>query len=252
MDWRPPGFSVLRLSQTGILDWVAMSSSRGSSQLRDQTHVTAWAGRFFTTEPPEKPHNTCVWCIGYMYTYICLFWTPLSWAHLSILVPIPHLSITTILQVTLLFRRQILHCYSSSQTWLCFWGAVFLRYSPTYYCFLTRGSLLSWPSLIESCQFSLGHLCLPSTMQVLFLNTKHQLLMLLLLFSCQVAKFLHESVDWSTPGSSVLHCLPEFAQIRGQWVSDAIQPSHPLPSPSVSVFNLSQHQGLFQRVSSSH
>ena len=75
MDWRPPGFSVLRISQTKILDWVAMSSSRGSSQLRDQTHVTAWAVRFFTTEPPEKPHNTCVWCIGYMYTYICLFST---------------------------------------------------------------------------------------------------------------------------------------------------------------------------------
>ena len=55
-----------------------------------------------------------------------------------------------------------------------------------------------------------------------------------------------------TPGSSVLHCLPEFAQIHVYWVSDTIQPSHPLPPPSPLAFNLSQHQGLFQWISSLH
>ena len=46
--------------------------------------------------------------------------------------------------------------------------------------------------------------------------------------------------------------LPEFAQTHVHWVSDAIQPSHPLLSPSPPAFNLSQHHGLFQWVSSSH
>ena len=50
----------------------------------------------------------------------------------------------------------------------------------------------------------------------------------------------------------VLHCLPEFAQTHVHWVGDAIQPSHPLLSPSPPAFNLSQHQCLFQWASSSH
>ena len=55
-----------------------------------------------------------------------------------------------------------------------------------------------------------------------------------------------------TPGLLVHHQLPELAQTHVHQVSDAIQPSHPLLSPSPPAFNLSQHQGLFQRVSSSH
>ena len=53
------------------------------------------------------------------------------------------------------------------------------------------------------------------------------------------------------PDFSVLLCLWEFAQMHVHWVSDAIQPSHSLlpPSPALSV---SQHQGLFQCVGSSH
>ena len=47
------------------------------------------------------------------------------------------------------------------------------------------------------------------------------------------------------------HQLPELAQIHVHWVSDVIQPSHPLSSPS-PAFNLSQHQGLFKWVSSSN
>ena len=50
--------------------------------------------------------------------------------------------------------------------------------------------------------------------------------------------------DCSMPGFPVLHHLLELAQTY--WVSDAIQPSHPLSSPSPIVLNLSQHQGLFQ------
>ena len=58
-------------------------------------------------------------------------------------------------------------------------------------------------------------------------------------------------MDCSTPSSSVLHCLPEFAEIRVHWVSDAIKPSHPLAPPSPPTVNLSQQQGLFQWVGAS-
>ena len=50
----------------------------------------------------------------------------------------------------------------------------------------------------------------------------------------------------------VHHQLPELTQTHVHWVGDAIQPSHLLSSPSPPAFNLSQHQGLFQWVSSSH
>ena len=59
-------------------------------------------------------------------------------------------------------------------------------------------------------------------------------------------------MDCSSPGRPVYHQLPEFTQTHVHWVGDAIQPSHPLSSPSPPAFNLSQHQDLFQWVSSSH
>ena len=58
-------------------------------------------------------------------------------------------------------------------------------------------------------------------------------------------------MDCSTLGFPVHHQLPEIAQTHVHWVSDVIQPSHPLSSPSPPAFNLSQHQGLFQWVNSS-
>ena len=61
-----------------------------------------------------------------------------------------------------------------------------------------------------------------------------------------------DPMDCSTPGFPVHHQLPELAQTHIHWVSDAIQSSHPLSSPSPPAFNLSQHQSLFQWVSSSH
>ena len=58
--------------------------------------------------------------------------------------------------------------------------------------------------------------------------------------------------DSNTPGLPVHYRLLEFTQTHVHRVSDAIQPSHPLSSPSFPTFNLSQHQGLFKWVSSSH
>ena len=59
-------------------------------------------------------------------------------------------------------------------------------------------------------------------------------------------------IDCSTPGLPVHHQLPEFTQTHAHWVGDAIQPPDPLSSPSPPALNISQHQGLFKWVSSSH
>ena len=59
-------------------------------------------------------------------------------------------------------------------------------------------------------------------------------------------------MDCSTPGLPVHHQLPEFTQTHVHRVSDAIQPSHALSSPSPPAPNPSQHQSLFQWVNSSH
>ena len=63
---------------------------------------------------------------------------------------------------------------------------------------------------------------------------------------------LWDPMNRSTPGLPVHHQLPEFTQTHIHRVSDAIQPSHPLPSPSPLAPNPSQHQSLFQWVNSSH
>ena len=59
-------------------------------------------------------------------------------------------------------------------------------------------------------------------------------------------------MDCCTTGFPVHHQLPEFTQTHAHWVSDAIQLSHPLSTPSPPAFNLSPNQGLFKWVSSLH
>ena len=84
-----------------------------------------------------------------------------------------------------------------------------------------------------------------------------QLLCLLPLGYCccsvtQSCPALWYPVDCSTPASSVLHHLPEFAQVPVHWISDPIQPPHLLSSPSPPAFNFPHNQGLFQWAGSSH
>ena len=67
----------------------------------------------------------------------------------------------------------------------------------------------------------------------------------------QSSSTLCDPMNHCKPGLPVPHQLPESTQTHVHWVGDAIQPSHPLLSPSPAL-NLSQHQGLFQWVSSSH
>ena len=61
-----------------------------------------------------------------------------------------------------------------------------------------------------------------------------------------------DPMNCSTPGIPVHHQIPEFTQTPVHWVGDAIQPSHPLSSPSPPAPNPSQHQSLFQWINSSH
>ena len=63
---------------------------------------------------------------------------------------------------------------------------------------------------------------------------------------------LCDPMNHSTPGLPDHHQLPKSTQTHVHWVSDAIQPSHPLLSPSPPALNLSQHQGLFKWLSSSY
>ena len=72
VDCSPPGSSVHGILQSRMLGWIAISSSRGSSQPMDQTQVPCMAGRFFTTEPPGKRSmwggkDNVIW-----------FWKPIS------------------------------------------------------------------------------------------------------------------------------------------------------------------------------
>ena len=74
-------------------------------------------------------------------------------------------------------------------------------------------------------------------------------------FCCVFAQYcptVHDPKDYSMPSFPVLHYLLEFAQTHVHWINDAIHPFHPLSSPSPPTFSLSQHQGLFHWVESSH
>ena len=137
-----PGSSVHGILQARILEWVAISFSRGSSQPRDRTRISS------------------IFCVG----------------------------------------RQDLYHY-------CHLG------SPSYIIPLLK-SFSDFPSQFSSVAQSCPAFCDP--------------------------------MNRSTPGLPVHHQLLEFNQTHVHRVGDAIQPSHPLLSPSPPAFNLSQHQGLFK------
>ena len=92
----------------------------------------------------------------------------------------------------------------------------------------------SWWSLLYSSSVYSCHLFLISSASVQFSSVAQ---------SCPT---LCNPMDCSMPGLPVHHQLLEFTQTHAHWVGDAIQPSHPLSSPSPPTFDPSQHQGLFQ------
>ena len=122
--------------------------------------------------------------------------------------------------------------------------------------FLKESSFLHW-SAVPHCHKS--NICL---FIGLFL---YSLLLCHFVYSCTSITFSNslqfsrslcptpcDPMNHSRPGLPVHHQLPEFTQIHVHWVGDAIQPSHPLSSPSPPALSLSQHQGLFKWVCSLH
>ena len=94
-----------------------------------------------------------------------------------------------------------------------------------------------------------------SVMSYMNVGGKEYVLNRVPLCSCSIAELcptLCNPMDWDTPGFLVLYHLLVVAQTHFHWVSDAIRPSHPLSPLSPPIFNLSQHQGLLQWVSSVH
>ena len=99
-------------------------------------------------------------------------------------------------------------------------------------------SLGTWPDSNEPCMLNVKYLCIVPLHKISVQLLSH-------------VQFC-DPMDCSMPGLPVYHQLLEFTQTHIHWVSDAIQPSHPLSSPSPPTFNLSQHQDLFKWVSSLH
>ena len=121
---------------------------------------------------------------------------------------------------------------------ICFWE--FIHYP---FCFLP----------VTQCILVLikAHLLANQGLHVLFTEEFRNVF---ILFSsvAQWCLTLCNPMDYSMPAFPVHHQLPELAQTHVHKAGDAVQPYHPLSSPSPPAFNLSQHQGLFQWVSSLH
>ena len=124
--------------------------------------------------------------------------------------------------------------------------------------FLIRLPLCN-PSCTSGCSqftycWSLTWMILSITLLVCEINVIVQYFALSVQFSsvAQLCPTLCDPMVCSMPGLPVHHQLQEFTQTHVHRVGDAIQPSHPLSSPSPPALNLSQHQGFFKWVNSSH
>ena len=106
-------------------------------------------------------------------------------------------------------------------------------------------SIKPWQTLLSILSWSIAPFLVPTFASW----SAYRFLISVQLLSCPT---LCDPMNRSTPGLPVHHQLPEFTQIHVHWVSDAIQPSHPLSSPSPPAPNPSQQQSLFQWVNSLH
>ena len=123
-------------------------------------------------------------------------------------------------------------------------------YSSLYSALVGSSSCFTW----TDCDTKLSPVSLPVDLSSASLPELSLLIFDLTQFNSVAQSCLSfcDPMDCSTPGLPDHHQLPVFIHTHVHWVSDAIQPSHPLLSPSLPAFNLSQHQGLFKWVSSSH
>ena len=142
----------------------------------------------------------------------------------------------------------------------CFLGFFFVCF--LFFCFFLRSVFLAWRWSPAWCCLTWSFLCalIPRVSLCVLISfhkgTSHigfwpTLIPFQFSSVAQLCLTLCNPIDCSTSGFSVHHQLSEFTQTHVHWVSDAVQPSHLLSSPSPPAFNLSQHQGI-QWVSSSH
>ena len=125
--------------------------------------------------------------------------------------------------------RAAVHGVTKSRTWLSDWTELMISEAEHVFMYL----LTICVSCLEKCLFR-------SFSSVQFSS------------AAQPSPTVYDPMNRSTPGFPVHHQLPEFTQTHVHRVSDAIQPSHPLSSPSPPAPNPSHHQNLFQWVNSLH
>ena len=133
-----------------------------------------------------------------------------------------------------------------NQTWVSHTAGRFFTIWATREALWISFSLSNWLFLLPSLRLVLI-VPIKSSSPVLFQFSSVQ-------FSCSVVSdsLQPHGLQHASLSIPVHHRLPEFTQTHVHWVGDAIQPSHPLSCPSPPALNLSQHQGLFKWVSSSH
>ena len=163
------------------------------------------------------------------------------------------MSYSTFSRITLQFICSVL-C-------VCLWVAqLCLTLCDLRYCTLPRNSLnkntgVDSHSLLQGIMSTQGlNLGLPHCRKIiLWSESQGKLLYRFSQFSsvAQSCPSLCDPMNRSTPGLPVHHQLLEFTQTHVHWIGDAVQPSHPLSSPSPPAPSPSQHQGLFQWVSCS-
>ena len=251
MDFGPPGSSIHGILQARILEWVAIPFSRRSFQFRDQTQVSRIIGRFFTIwaarEAKQKPcllSNKNIRAVKVKVSQSCL---PLQSHGLHSLWNFP--SQNTGVGSCYLFQGIFPTQGSNPDLPNCRW----ILYELSY-----KGS----PRILECVAYPFssgssqprnqtGVSCIAGRF---FTNWAIREAISVVQFSsfAQLCPTLCDPVNHSTPGLPVHHQLPEFTQTHVHQVSDAIQPSHLLSSPSPPAPSPSQHQGLFQQVRSSH
>ena len=138
--------------------------------------------------------------------------------------------------------------------WVYLWTFYISCSIDLYFCFCAN-TMLFWLLWLCNIIWSQGNWFL----QLYFSFSR--MLWLFRVFSVSISHFssvaqscptLCDPMNCSTPGLPVHHQLLESTRTHVHWVDDAIQASYPLSSPSPPALNLSQHQGLFQWVSSSH
>ena len=216
MNHSPPGSSVHGILQARIMAWVAIPFSRRSSWPRDWTWDSCIAGGLFT-----------IWEKSIMGLILSYKTCPLWWEDHVIMVwssEIVHLWLLVAWEMMMMntVKKKIVNSINHiiiSQ----------LHYQKV----ISQGKELYLPLCLHYLEFFLEHSVQFSSVTQSCLN-------------------LCNPMDCSMPGLPVHHQLPEFTQTHLRWVCDAIQPSHPLSSPSPPTNNPSQHQGLFKWVNSSH